>query len=170
MEDDSLQLRDLAPAEPLLSHPGLPWWAWALIGAGVLLLVVTIASAIRRRRAQPPPIRQVDRERAYREAAEAIEQSAGLPRREAAQRVSGAIRLYLAKVCEDPSLFETHEEFLSRHEALNRFPESTREQVSMLLSRLAEEKYDRFGKSPATADFTERPLSVLGQVHQHSAA
>lgn len=170
MEDDSLQLRDLAPAEPLLSHPGLPWWAWGLIAAGVMLLILTIVSAVRNKKAKPPPLRVVDRDRAYREAAEAIEESTGLSRREAAQRVSGAIRLYLAKVCEDPSLYETHEEFLSRHKALDRFPESTREQVSTLFSRLAEEKYDRFGKSPATSDFTERPLSVLSQVHQHSAA
>ena len=170
MEDDPLQLRDLAPAEPLLSHPGLPVWAWALIGAGVALLIITIVSAIRRNKTQPPPLKRVDRERAYREAAEVIEESTGLSRREAAQRVSGAIRLYLSKVCEDPSLYETHEEFLTRHKALEHLPETTREQVSSLLSRLAEEKYDRFGRSPATADFTERPLSVLSQVHQHSAA
>lgn len=170
MNDDSLQLRDLVPPEPLLSPPGLPWWAWVLIGTGSALLIVTIILAVRRKKAVRPPALPVDRQRAFREATEAIEESVGMPRREAALRVSGAIRLYLAKVCGDPSLYETHQEFLGRHKALESFPETTREQISMLLSRLATEKYDQPGIMTAAPEFTEQPLSVLRQIHQQSAA
>lgn len=170
MEGDALQLRDLVPAEPLLSHPGLPWWAWALIGAGTTLLILAVVGLVRRKKRQSPPPLPVDADLAYREAVGVIEESAGLPQREAAMRASGAIRLYLAKVCEDPSLYETHEEFLARHQSLERFPETTREQVSMLLTQLAALKYDRPVSPEAHADFAERPLAVLRQLHQQRHA
>ena len=171
MTDDKLQLRDVVPAEPLLSHPGLPWWAWTASGVGVALLVgLAVLLVVRHRRTAFSGAEPVDREQAHREAVAAIEECVGLPRREAALRASGAIRLYLAKVCEDPSLYETHEEFLARHQALQRFPETTREQILMLLSRLAAEKYDQPGISAAPPDFPEQPLSVLRQIHQQSAA
>lgn len=169
MPDETLQLRDLVAPEPMLRHPGLPWWGWALVALAVVLAALLVTAIARRRRATPPPL-PVDREIAYREAVEAVAACVGLPKREAALRASGAIRLYLSRVCNDPSLFETHEEFVARHRALERLPETTREQLSMLLSRLASLKYDQPDPAAAPADFTTQPLSVLRQVHQQSAA
>jgi hypothetical protein len=171
MEGDTLQLRDLVPAEPMIPHPGLPWWAWTILALCALLLAgLAVLLLVLHRRVAFRGMRPVDRDAVYREAVEAIHDCVGLSRREAALRASGAIRLYLAKVCQDPSLYETHEEFISRHHALERFPEITREQVSMLLTRLAALKYDLPDPAGTPPDFTEQPLSVLRQVHQQSAA
>ena len=171
MEGDKLQLRDLVPAEPMISHPGLPWWAWTILAVCALLLIgLAVMLFMLHRKTTFAGVRPVDREAAYHEAVDAIQDCVGLPRREAALRASGAIRRYLSKVCQDPSLYETHEEFIARHQALERFPETTREQVSMLLTRLAAQKYDLPDPDGAPPDFTEQPLSVLRQVHQQSAA
>lgn len=170
MNQDALQLRDLVPAEPMIPHPGLPWWAWTLIGLGVAILAGVVVTAWRRKKQSDAGTTPVDRQAAYREAAVAIAACTGLPAPEAATRASGAIRQYLAKVCADPSLYETHEEFIARHQALESFPETTREQVSSLLSRLAALKYDRPDALPAPPDFTEQALATLRQIHQQSAA
>lgn len=171
MEEDALQLRDVVPAEPLLPHPGLPWWAWTGFGlaAAILIGLALILWRVHRRNEITATF-SIDRDAVYQEAVATIEACAGLPAREASVRVSGALRFYLAKVCDDPSLFETHEEFLARHKALEHFPETTREQVSALLTRLAAMKYDRPEGSAVDENFTRDPLSVLRQVHQQSAA
>lgn len=171
MENDTLQLRDLVPAEPMISHPGLPWWAWTILAVCAALLAgLAVLLFVLHRKSEFSGVRPVDREAAYREAEESIRDCVGLPQREAAVRASGAVRLYLVKVCQDPSLYETHEEFIARHAALEHFPETTREQVSMLLTRLAALKYDRPDPADTSPEFTEHPLSVLRQVHQQSAA
>ncbi|BCX49228.1 hypothetical protein HAHE_31360 [Haloferula helveola] len=169
MEDDPLQLRDVVPADTLVSHPGLPWWGWLLIAVGAVLVTVAVVFLIRRKPATAGMQIPVDREAAYRLAQEQIQSSAELPLHEAATRISGALRLYLAKIFRDPSLYETHEEFLARHEALDDLPEITREQVSTLLCRLAQMKYDQPRTSPGEVA-TDQPLSVLRQIHQQAPA
>jgi len=168
MEDDPFQLRDLVPADPLLREPGLPWWAWALLVVGGLLLIL-LAVALFRRGGAPPARPGPDPEAAFREASEALDRAAGLPSREAATASSEAIRRYLATVCGDPSLFETHEEFLARHHALDDFPAEVREHVSTLFCRLAALKYDK-DRSGSTPEMIEGSLFVLRQLHQQRPA
>ena len=92
-----------------------------------------------------------------------------LQAQEAATRISGAIRLYLATVCGDSSLFETHEEFLGRHQALQNFPEETRSQVSTILCQLAAMKYAR-PDSPEASSLGAQSRAVIDQLHQQVAA
>ena len=51
------------------------------------------------------------------------------------------LRKFLSITAEDPALFETHEEFISRHNALQKIPESTRNEITKIFSQLAGMKY-----------------------------
>lgn len=169
MEADTLQLQNLVRAEDLLIEPGWPWWLWtmlAFVSAGIILVVIAF---VRERNKLKGGGRRIDHAGAYRHAVEEIEASSPLQSQEAATRISGAIRLYLATVCGDPSLFETHEEFLGRHQALQSFPEETRSQVTAILCQLAAMKYAR-PDSPEASKLGARSRSVIDQLHQQVAA
>lgn len=166
MDDETLQLRDLVPPDELVREPGWPWPFWALLAAVLIAIIVVVIAYIRERKNLPGGGRRIDYGAAYRRAIEEIEDSSGLQNQEAATRISGAIRLYLATVCGDPSLFETHQEFLSRHEALQGFPEGVRTQVSTVLCQLAAMKYSQ-PEALAANDLGSRSKEVIDQLHQH---
>lgn len=168
--DDALVLRDLVPAEPLLPDAGFPLWAWCFIAAGVLLLGILAWYLARRQR----PIGMVDprkaKEEAYRRAVAELEASSGgQTMQEAATRVSVALRRYLAVASGDPALFETHEEFVARHESLAKYPEELRQTTAEGFSHLARLKYGREANGdPAALSSSARQL--LDRLHQHQPA
>jgi hypothetical protein len=170
MADDALQLRDVVPAEPLLPEPTMPAWAVWLIALGALALVVAFGLWWKARQRKSAAAIDVDPEQAFREAMERIEAAQGLPRHEAALLLSSTLRTYLATVCDDPSLYETHQEFLARHDALQTYPEPLREEVAAILSALADEKYDRPDSDPVAEEWFGRPRTALKQLHQHHTA
>lgn len=169
MDSDALQLRELVPVDSLVVEPGWPWWLWALIAITVTLIVVVIVLITRDKTALSAARKPVDHSAAYRRAVDEIEESSKLPAQEGATRISGAIRLYLATVCGDPSLFETHEEFLSRHQALQSFPEETRERVSTLLCQLASMKYDQ-PRNEVAPTMGQQSRAVIDQLHERIPA
>ena len=167
--DDALVLRDLVPVEPLLPDSGFPIWAWFFIASGVLLLGILIWYLVRRQK----PAGMVDprkvRDEAYRRAIAELETSGGDTMQEAATRVSIALRRYLAVVSGDPALFETHEEFVSRHESLANYPQELRQSTAEGFSHLARLKYGREANGdPATLYSAARQL--LDRLHQHQPA
>lgn len=148
LKPEDLQLRDIAPAEPYLLRPDLPWWVWAAIIVGLLLLGAICILVVRRLRersrsasaaADPAQLARAAYEQACGEITGATEGSVAA----IATTISAALRGYLATACGDPSLFETHEEFLARHEALAGYPDETRRHVSGFFDRLARAKYGR---------------------------
>ncbi|MBK1826066.1 hypothetical protein [Haloferula rosea] len=169
MDTDALQLRELVPVDSLVVEPGWQWWVWAIIAVTSALIVTTIVAIIRDKSGLAAARRPVDHSAAYQRALEEIEASSSLPAHEAATRISGAIRLYLATVCGDPSLFETHQEFLGRHEALQHFPENIREQVSTVLCQLAAMKYDQ-PRSETLPNIGQQSREVIEQLHQRIPA
>jgi hypothetical protein len=165
--DDALSLRELVPAEPLLPEPGLPTWAWLAIAGAALALVALTVFLRRDKRAAADPA--LAREQAYRAAVTELEAPPAGGMQEAATRVSIALRRYLAAVAGDPALFETHEEFVARHEALARYPEDLRKTTAEGFSHLARLKYGREASGdPATLLAAARQL--LDRLHQHSPA
>lgn len=168
MEDDPLKLQDLVPAEPLLREPGQPWWVWVLAGIALLLLVYALRAAFQST-APRGAVQGANAESAFRKASEMLDRAAELPGREAATRSSEAIRHYLALVCGDPSLFETHEEFLARHRALESYPPAVRDHVSTLFCRLAALKYDK-DRTGDTPEMIEGSRFVLRQLHEQRPA
>ncbi len=168
MEEEALQLQDLVPPEPLLRDPGLPLWVWLSIALGVVLLAWLAVRLLGRKAATPPPLADFHAQ-AYREALGTIEEAAQLDSREAATRISGALRHYLAVVCGDPSLYETHEEFLARHQALADFSAEAREQTATTFAHLAQLKYDK-DRSGEPAELSRRGAALLENLHQQRAA
>lgn len=173
---EDFQLQDIAPAEPYLLRPDLPWWAWLLIAHAVLLLAGLLAAIVYAVRAHRAESRSLPHDRgrvveaAYREARLAIDKSDDEETPAAlATRISAALRRYLATACGDPSLFETHEEFLARHEALSDLPGELRQDTAAHFTRLARVKYDK-NRSDDPAPLRAEALALLETLHRQTPA
>jgi len=151
-DPDAFTLREPIPADPYLPAPGPPWWIWAAAALFVLLLVAAIVVAIRRHRksgASGP-----DPEQARRNALAALSRiDASAPPARLATEVSLILRRFLAEAFGDPALFETHEEFLSRHDALADLPPGQHDALARIFATLVRLKY-----SPVPPDTDAAPL------------
>ena len=124
-------------------------WAWTLIAFGVLLL----AWLLIRKRKQKHSLPNL-RLRAYREALASLEKMPAISSPVAlATGLSLTLRHYLAAAFQEPSLFETHEEFLARHNALATLPESIRQSIGSYFQQLARYKY-----APVEGEVDLKPL------------
>ena len=72
----------------------------------------------------------------------------------AATECSLILRRYLVALTGDPALFETHEEWVSRHDAIENLDADLQQQTRSLFSQLAEWKY-------APADHGDEPSVVI---------
>lgn len=150
--------------------PGLPWWAWTMIALGSLIVILLIILLASRQKPAVASNNKVDRNKAYMEAQKEIQDASKLQPREAATNISSALRRYMTTIFGDPTLYETHEEYLSRHEALSCIPESSRLKVSELFSELASFKYKRPTESDDSGFAIDKPLSLLKEIHQVAPA
>lgn len=132
---------------PTLEEPMAPtdfmvqnFWVPLAWGLGVALLLVGVALVIvqlrRRRSPQQPPTPQ---EIAFRALDIMAQELPAL--REGSLRLSMVLRTFLTGQTQDPALFETHEEFSRRMDALSSVPTSCQYATRHLLERLAELKY-----------------------------
>jgi hypothetical protein len=129
-----LDLRDIPDARPFLPSPTPPWWVWLLLA---VILIVLAWLLLRKKKS--PPASPLD---AYQDACLALEQASLIAEPiTLATTVSLIIRRYLATAFTDPSLFETHEEFLARHSALQSLPENLRAEISHHFATVAHLKY-----------------------------
>ena len=167
--ENPLELRGVLPPEPLLPSPGLPAWAWFALSAGVLLAALTAIVIIRlvRKggRLGSPSLRELS----YRQALAALQSISPDRIQEAATQVSSALRRYLAGACGDPALYETHEEFIGRHQALAAYPDDVRAGTSEAFSHLALLKYgpEAHGDPQALA---AEARDLLEKLHRHAPA
>lgn len=129
-----------------------PWMIFTLV---LLLLAVLAFFAFKKKR---PPILDPSaaRRTAHREAASALASIGDVIPRQAAVQCSLILRRYLSVVANDPALFETHEEYVSRHESLKNFTEEARGSAALGFARLAAVKY-----SPGAADM-DTPQVIAG--------
>lgn len=136
------------PEAPLLfMNPGLDEsllptpvpWAWivsatiAIAAIGTMLLVGYLRGR--------SPGSATNRKRAYEEAIGSLQAAASLGHCEAATLASLAIRRYLCAVWDNPSLFQTHEEFLAFHPSLSSWPQPIVDTLVNTLKELSEIKY-----------------------------
>lgn len=137
-DSDFYRLRDPIPADPFLPAASLPWWVWILIALAAVALIVIILRLFRRRKA----LACVDPSIARRRALAALEKIDPSHRAaEVATAISLILRRFLADTLGDPSLFETHEEFLARHASLDGLPDDQRQQTRDHFASLAHLKY-----------------------------
>ena len=134
----SLELVETRDAIDLVPSWELQTW-WYFAAAAAVLAIVVLVLLLKRGKTVPDPYKE--KREAYNEAKAEFTKPAGTDARTEAQRISVIIRRYLARSMGEPALFETHEEFVSRHEALSGLPEDVRESVGAFFANLAALKY-----------------------------
>lgn len=140
MNEKSGNFELLEPSSPesLVPEPWVEPWMVAVF-AIVLLGSIAILIFLKKRSSVSTPL--AARTIAHAEASAALVRLENTAPREAAVQASLVIRKYLSIVARDPALFETHEEYIGRHEALKNFSEDAREAANLGFGRLAAIKY-----------------------------
>ena len=157
-----LDLRDIPEVEKFIPHPALPWWAWLTIALFVVALILFLVRLARCKTATAESIRA----KAYHEAMTALEKARNIQNPVTlATTVSLTIRHYLALAFSDSSLFETHEEFLSRHDALAHLPEPTRQQIGTHFQQLARLKYAPVEESRDLSGLIPQAIELIDHLH-----
>jgi hypothetical protein len=162
---DEFTMRGPIPPEPFLPRQEMPVWGWfAISGAICLIALLCVRLGQRKKHARvptPDEIRKAAYQTALRELHPAFPDERS---QDIAKRVSLAVRGYLAAASGDPALYETHEESLSRHEFLNRYPDELRIATRRCLERLAQLKYGRESHDDART-LPEETKVLLDQLH-----
>lgn len=131
------ELESELPAEMFLQSDAFVLLAWGVVALVVVAVVVALWWVRRSRRALPPAPSPLEMALAH---LSEVEQSLP-PLRECGLQVSMILRQYLQGAVQDPALYETHEEFSRRLDALATVPEECRYDTRYLLDRLADLKY-----------------------------
>lgn len=134
----TFELAESQDAMKLVPTWQLEWW-WILVGLGALLIVVGLFFILLRKIRKADPLQA--RREAYREADGALLHLKETQPREVAIQLSLILRRYLAKSMNEPVLFETHEEFIGRHDAIKAFDVPLRVSISGYFAELASVKY-----------------------------
>ena len=135
--------KSLELAEPRDAIDLVPTWDpqlwWVLAAVAVIAALVLLVAILLRRK----PVVDASKEKreAYLEAKAALSGDEVTEPRESAIRVSMILRRYLARSMNEPALFETHEEFIARHDGLKDLPDALKSEVGDFFSKLAADKY-----------------------------
>ena len=164
MNEKSGNFELLEPASPEALVPDSwlePWMILVAVLLALALLAVVILKKKKVARLDPLAVRQA----AHAAAAAALDKIGAVPAREAAVQSSLILRRYLSVVAGDPALFETHEEYVSRHEALKAFSEDARSAASLGFARLAAIKYAAETPDMATEQVISGSQTLLEILH-----
>jgi hypothetical protein len=140
MKETSNRFELLEPTSPEALVPDSwvePW----MVALTVCVFLVILTLLIFRKKKAPKFDPQAARLAARAEAATALAGVQCQSPRDTAVQSSLILRKYLAAAASDPALFETHEEYLARHEALKNFSEESRKAAGLGFTRLAALKY-----------------------------
>lgn len=138
------------------------WWVFAAVAvvAAVVLLMVLLL------RKKPVFDASKEKREAYLEAKAAFSGKVGTDPRESAIQVSMILRRYLARSMNEPALFETHEEFIARHDGLKNLPDDVRSEAGAFFSKLAAVKYAPDDIVGMDADHTSAEgAALLERIH-----
>jgi len=164
MEEETTGLKLLEPEAPEALVPEALFQPW-MIGALIVILGLWFAIWLARkgRFAQPDP-KQI-RNAAFREAIASFDAIQADDSRDAAVQSSLVLRKYLAQAVADPALYETHEEFLARHESLASLSESAKSAASDGFSKLAAIKYAPESPPQSPSETLAESRSLLEIIH-----
>lgn len=162
-DSNTLELREPASPEALLPASG--WGPW-LAAAAVIVVLAGIGWWWWWRRRKPVAggmvaLRQV----AFAEACAAMAAISTADVRDAAVLSSLILRKYLATAAGDPALYETHEEFVARHDALCALTPQVRAATAEGFSRLAALKYAPVLPAAVAADVMADARALLVTLH-----
>ncbi len=141
MEETPDNLTLMEPVSPETLLPSFSPMPWVLAGIILLiLLVIGIAAVvllIKTFKSPSTSIQQI----AYKEACDSLNQIDTENAKETAVECSLILRSYLSKAVNEPALFETHEEFISRQDSLQSLSEETKQATHDGFNELASLKY-----------------------------
>ena len=160
----SLELIDPSPPESLIPDPAVPAWWIAAAAVAIVLLAIGLWTLLRRRPGPANPA--AVREAAFNEAAQALAEITTSDVRSGATQCSLVLRHYLAKASGDPALFETHEEFISRHDSLKDLTESARTAARSGFEYLVLLKYSRATPPVPAGEVTAGCGRLLETLHR----
>lgn len=165
MDEKTANFQLLEPSRPESLVPDSPLEPWMTATAIVALVAVILFLKLRKSRRKPfDSIHR--RQVAYAEASSALQ---SIPRhltaREAAIPASLILRKYLSTAASDPALFETHEETISRHDALDAFSPETRAATIDGFARLAAIKYSKNESATAATELVSEASALLETLH-----
>jgi hypothetical protein len=167
-ESATLELRDAGVPDALMPGYGLEWW-WGVAAIFVLIVLLVVVMLRIRGKARGPGLAAL-REAAFREAMAALSGNTPAGAREAAVLSSLAVRKYLSVAAADPALFETHEEYIARDNALNAFKPEARAAAESGFTRLAALKYAPQQAEASAASVIEESRALLQTLHHGFAA
>jgi LPXTG-motif cell wall-anchored protein len=169
MEPEPKPLELLEPPDPSgLLPESIPVLLWLGIAIGLLLLAALVLF-LRRRKAHGPSPAQL-RDAARNEAAAALAAARPRDARDAAVQVSLILRRYLTVAAADPSLFETHEEFITRADSLAALNPAARETCAERFAALASLKYGRQDPLDPPESIVTGGTQLLETLHRGFAA
>ena len=146
-----LELHDIPAPENLLPGTRVAWWIWlcaAMVISGLAWLIKYRHRQISLLAVNPDDSYQLCRE----ELNEFREQISGLPLADVASRCSLILRSYMRIHIDEQALYETHDEFLLRPEALRHLPKGARDKLAPFLSKLARCKYGPSNVDPSGSE------------------
>jgi len=164
MDGDPKNLELLEPASPETLLPDYAWWHWLVPAAIVVLLVIGLLIYLRKSKPAADGIGK-RREVAFAEAVAGISAVVADDVREAAVLCSLILRKYLSVAADDPALFETHEEFVSRHDSLLALTAEARAVAEVGFSRLAALKYAPVIPDVEAAEVIAEARTLLETLH-----
>ncbi len=164
MEEENAKLILRESAAPLELLPDYGLWPFWLAGVIVVLLAVTLIIWRKTRKpaaADPAFLR----ESAFRDACAGLQSSTPSDARDAAVQTSLILRKYLSIAAQDPALFETHEEFIARQDALKALTDEARAAAGEGFSMLARLKYAAEIPGKAVEQVVAESRSLLETLH-----
>lgn len=163
----TFELMEPASPEALVPQSGL--WPWLVVAAIAVLLAVILILFLRKRSGKPPDAATL-RLAAYLEAVAGLACATTADARNAAVQCSLILRKYLSNAAGDPALFETHDEFVARHDALKALTAEARSATEAGFTRLAALKYAPELPAAVPAVIIAESRALLETLHHGFAA
>lgn len=169
MDGNAPSLELMEPASPGALLPDSRWWLW-LAAAIVVLAASGVILYLRKKRSAGSNNPGALRDAAFAEAVAAMAAIATDDVRNAAVLASLILRKYLSIAAGDPALFETHEEFVARHDALSALTAEARAATAEGFGRLAALKYAPEIPAAAEEEVIAQARTLLETLHHGFAA
>lgn len=169
MDEKTTGIEWMEPASPEALLPDSGLWPW-LAAAVIAVLVVSVVMIVLRKKKPAATSLRVLRNAAFAEAIAALAKTTTTDVRDAAVQSSLILRNYLSTAAGDPALFETHEEFVARHDALSALTTAARSAADAGFGRLAALKYAPGIPAATPAEVIAESRTLLETLHHGFAA
>ncbi len=165
MKESQTNFQLYEPSSPEVLIPA--WWIepWMLVVLAVIILAAAAFFMLRKKKL-PPFDPLAARQAAYATAVAGFDQIHGLTTQESSVQSSLVLRKYLAVTTQDPALFETQEEFISRRDSLVILTDDARSATAAGFARLATTKYAREGTAGDPLEIIKESRILLETLNQ----